>query len=83
MSVVSIVMSLFSFLILFICVLFGEPGQMVVKFVYSLSEVAFDFIQFFYYFLKLYFLSDLCYFLSSSDFRFCLFCFFYIILKGR
>ena len=80
---ISVIISPFSFLILFICVLFSEPGQMVVKRVYSISEVALDFIEFFYYFLKLYFLSDLCYFLPSSDFRFCLFCFFYFILKGR
>ena len=75
MSVVSIVMSPFSFLILFICVPFSEPGQMVVKLVYSISEVALDFIEFFYYFLKLYFLSDLCYFLPYADFKVCLFFF--------
>ena len=48
-SVVSVEISPFSFLVLFIWVLslFGEPGQRFVNFVYPFKEPALGFVDFF------------------------------------
>ena len=58
-SAILVVMSPFSFLILFIWVLLGEPDQRFVNLVYSFKEPALGFIAFFLFFKSLFYVFPL------------------------